>query len=232
VCFSKTGRLRHISHLDFIRAFERAARRSGLPLAYSEGYSPAPKIAYGWPLPVGTAGLAEYLDVELTERVPPERAVESLRDVLPPGLDVREASYVSPRGAALMVEFDTGSYLVRAPADGKGPDQWGDAVREILARPRLEVTREKRSGADRKAPAKVKTLDVRPLIRRLEVRGTEDDQVVVLMELALSERGIARPDEVFGFIAAAAGAEPRGPGGVSVVRLGLRREAGYRREAG
>ena len=231
VCFGKTGRLRYISHLDFIRTFERAARRSGLPLAYSEGYSPAPRIAYGWPLPVGTAGLAEYLDLELTERVPPERAVDSLKRALPPGLEVREARYISPRGPALMVDFDTGSYLVRAPAAGLGLERWRRAVGEVLAHPRLEITREKKGGSGPGAPGRVKTLDIRPLIRRLEVRSVEDGDAVAFMELALSDRGIARPDEVFSLLAAAAGAPTPGPGEASVVRLGLSREAGTDRRS-
>ncbi len=225
VCFSKTGRLRYISHLDFIRAFERAVRRSGLPVAYTEGFSPAPRIAYGWPLPVGTAGLAEYLDIELMERVDPGEAVVRLGRALPRGLEVRDARYVSPRGPALMVEFDTASYLVRVPSGLRGPEEWRGAVERLLARPTLEVTREKEPAGSPGKGRRARVVDLRPLVRRLRVRGAEDGWVTLFMELALSEKGTARPEEVAGLLREAVGEGPAEPGSVTAVRLGLRREA-------
>ena len=193
--YAKTGRLRYLAHLDLVRLFERACRQAGLPLAMSEGYSPAPRIAYGWPLPVGMAGLAEYVDVELVERVPPEKAAAELNRVLPEGLEIREGRYISPHGPSLMAEFDTGSYLAHLPDQGRPLAEWRKAAAALLAEPRLPVTRER-------GPAGGKVVDVRPLIRRLEVREGPPGTVAVFMELALGERGAGRPDEVAGLLAA------------------------------
>ncbi len=276
ICYAKTGRPRFISHLDFVRLFERAAGRAGLPLAYSEGYSPAPRIAYGWPLQVGLTGLAEYLDVELTERVPPEKVVESLNQALPDGIEVRDARYVMPHGPSLMAEFNTGSYVAHCPARGRSLGEWREAAARLLARPHLDLVRERGTvGAGQSAgPAagqggaaggwtedgpggapggrpperksapfgevKRKVVDVRPLIRRLEVREvTPDDRVVVFMELALGEKGSGRPEEVMALLLdelpGATGEAPGGPPvagarelprpeGLTAVRLGLRHE--------
>lgn len=242
LCYAKTGRPRFISHLDFIRLFERAARRAGLPLAFSEGFSPAPRIAYGWPLPVGMSGLGEYVDVELKERVAPERVVADLNRTLPQGLEVREARYLSPHGPSLMAEFDTGSYMIHLPDRGRGLDEWREAAAALLSRSRLEVTREKGSASGQAggagqtgAPAQRKVVDVRRLIRRLEVRElAAGGRVAVFVELVLGDRGAGRPDEVAALLvgelvapggsdAGSAGVLPR-PEGLTVVRLGFRRE--------
>ena len=231
VCYTKTGRPRFISHLDFIRLFERTARRVGLPLSYSEGFSPAPRIAYGWPLPVGLSGMAEYVDVELSSRVAPEEVVARLNRALPEGIQARDARYISPHGPSLMSEFDTGSYVAHLPAAGRDLEEWRAAATRLLARPKLEVTRERggpagRGGGDR--GVQIKVVDARPLIRRLEVKElSPDGRVVVLMELALGDKGAGRPDEVAGLLVAEFAGDRVSvtrPEGMMVARLGLRRE--------
>jgi len=200
LCYAKTGRMRFISHLDLIRLFERTARRAGLPLSMSEGYSPAPRIAYGWPLPVGMSGLGEYVDVELVARVAPEAVMASLNQVLPEGLEIKEARYISPHGPSAMAEFNTGSYMVQLPAEGRELSEWRKAVEGLLERSKLEVTRVKGApGGDQGSTSKV--VDVRPLIRRVEARAiTPDGQVAIFMELELGGNGAGRPDEVAGLI--------------------------------
>jgi radical SAM-linked protein len=235
--YAKTGRPRFVSHLDLIRLFERAARRIGLPLSMSEGYSPAPRIAYGWPLPVGTSGLCEYVDVELAARVAPEAVVNALNQVLPEGLEIREGRYLSPQGPSAMAEFNVASYLVQLPAGGREVGEWRAAVEALLSRPKLDVTRDRGASPGRGQPRKSKVVDVRPLLRRVQVREiVAGDRVTLFMELALSDRGAGRPDEVAGLVLGelagreAEGArraetgEPLRPRGMTAVRLGFRQE--------
>ena len=73
VRYAKRGRLRFTSHRDFQRAFERALRRAGVPMAYSAGFSPHPKISYAGAAPTGVASEAEYLEIAVTERCDPDR---------------------------------------------------------------------------------------------------------------------------------------------------------------
>jgi hypothetical protein len=96
--YAKRGRLRFSSHRDFQRAFERALRRSRVPMAYSAGFSPHPKVSYAGAAATGVASEAEYLEIALTERVDPVELRTALDTSLPPGLDVLEIVEAGPGG--------------------------------------------------------------------------------------------------------------------------------------
>lgn len=85
---AKRDRLRFTSHRDFQRAFERALKRAGVPMAYSAGFSPHPKISYANAAPTGVASEAEYVEIGVVQIVDPEKLLAVLDEVLPPGLDV------------------------------------------------------------------------------------------------------------------------------------------------
>src|SRR5215831_18070292 len=80
--YAKRGPLRFTSHRDFARAFERAVRRAGVPVAYSQGFSPHPKISYASAAPTGVASEAEYLEIGLQARADPDRVREALDGAL------------------------------------------------------------------------------------------------------------------------------------------------------
>ncbi len=90
VRYAKRGRLRFTSHRDFARAFERALRRADVPIGYSAGFSPHPKVSYVGAAPTGVASEAEYLEIGLAERREPAAVRAALDAALPPGLDVVE----------------------------------------------------------------------------------------------------------------------------------------------
>jgi radical SAM-linked protein len=98
VKYAKRGRARFTSHRDFGRAFERALRRAGVPMAYSSGFSPHPRMSYANAAPTGAASEAEYLEIGLAARCDPEKVRDVLDAALPPGLNVIEV-VVSPPGA-------------------------------------------------------------------------------------------------------------------------------------
>jgi len=88
VRYAKRGKMRFASHLDVARAFERGVRRAGLPIAYSAGFTPHPKISYAGGAPTGVASEAEYLSLGLTSRIEADSARERLNAALPDGIDV------------------------------------------------------------------------------------------------------------------------------------------------
>jgi uncharacterized protein (DUF2344 family) len=96
VRFAKRGRLRFSSHRDVARAFERAVRRAGLPVARSHGFSPHPRLSWVGAAPTGTASEAEYLEIGLTTSAPPERMAADLDEALPIGLDILAAVRTVP----------------------------------------------------------------------------------------------------------------------------------------
>ncbi len=99
VRYAKRGRLRFTSHRDFSRAFERAVFRARIPMAYSSGFNPHPRISYAGASPTGAASEAEYLEIGLSEVVDPDDVRRSLAEALPDGLDVLEV--VAAEGGSL-----------------------------------------------------------------------------------------------------------------------------------
>ncbi|MGA1147381.1 MAG: TIGR03936 family radical SAM-associated protein, partial [Candidatus Nanopelagicales bacterium] len=89
--YARRGRLRFSSHRDFQRALERAIRRAGVPIAYSAGFSPHPKISYANSAPTGAASEAEYVEIGLTREQDPASVLHELDAALPPGLDIVDA---------------------------------------------------------------------------------------------------------------------------------------------
>src|SRR5262249_30288930 len=98
--FAKRGKLRFTSHRDVARAFERALRRARLPVAYSQGFNPHPKISWVGAAPTGVASEAEYVEIQLVEHLDPEVVRASFNAALPEGLTVLEAVRAGPGGLA------------------------------------------------------------------------------------------------------------------------------------
>lgn len=102
--YAKRGRLRFSSHRDFQRAFERALRRAGVPIAFSAGFSPHPKVSYTNAAPTGTASEAEYIEIGVTVACDTERVRAALDEALPPGLDVLDVVVASTSDFAARLE--------------------------------------------------------------------------------------------------------------------------------
>jgi radical SAM-linked protein len=98
VRYAKRGKMRFASHRDVARAFERGVRRAGLPIAYSAGFTPHPKISYAGGAPTGVASEAEYLSLALTERRAETQVCQRLDAALPDGIDVIEVTEGVPEG--------------------------------------------------------------------------------------------------------------------------------------
>src|ERR1700733_7299748 len=84
--YAKRGRLRFTSHRDVARMLERALRRAEIPMAFSAGFSPPPKLSYAGAAPTGVASEAEYLEIALAERRDPAEVLAALDGALPPGI--------------------------------------------------------------------------------------------------------------------------------------------------
>ncbi len=111
--YAKRGRLRFTSHRDFSRAFERALARAQVPMAYSSGFNPHPRISYAGAAPTGSASEAEYLEIGLAEVLEPGHVLQSLVDSLPTGLDVVEVvDLATARQGALADLLEASRWLI------------------------------------------------------------------------------------------------------------------------
>ena len=177
--YAKRGRARFTSHRDFSRALERALRRAGVPMAYSSGFNPHPRISFANASPTGAATEAEYLEIGLAEVRDPEEVRAALDAALPDGLDV-----------VAVVEASTGSLADRLTASqwrvalaGVPGDVLEGAVAALLAVDTLEVERMTKGG--------LRTFDARGAIVDLRVTGEGELELV-------SQHGVplVRPDDV------------------------------------
>jgi len=183
IIFSKTEAMRYTGHLDLILTWERTFRRSGLPLSYSEGYSPRPVINLAAPLPLGYTSCGELGDFWLSENVSETDFENSLRKALPPGLDLKLCTEIPDlHGDKLPNLVQSAVYSIKIA------DQLTNLtpqVRKLLARQQIIRTR------------KGKTYDLRPLIIDLAVAPSpEPGRTVLKTTLKLLPGATGRPDEL------------------------------------
>lgn len=194
--YAKRGRLRFTSHRDFSRAFERAVMRARVPMAYSSGFNPHPRISYAGAAPTGAASEAEYLEIALRDRVDPAGVRAALAEAMPDGLDLVEVVDVTggtgSGGKALADLLQASSWLIDLPtplAEAKA------AVAGFLAADEVPVERMTKKGM-REFDARAAVVSLRALERdggsRLELvlrHGTPavrpDDVVSGLASLGL-----------------------------------------------
>lgn len=172
--FTETGKVRFVSHRDVARLFERALRKLRLPVAYSEGFSPRPKLSFGLALTVAHESEAEYLDVELTERPDVDDLPRALSAALPDGIDVEAVAELEPGSASLQQAITSCTWRIEVL--GAPPAEVTAAVAEALAAAELPLERVRKG--------KTAVADVRPAILDLEVVGPTSTGVELLAHLS------------------------------------------------
>jgi radical SAM-linked protein len=166
VRFSKAGKIRFTSHRDVARMWERALRRSGLPVAYSQGFVPHPLVSFGLALPTGCESHGEYLDLRLSPAGPGETPVadlpQALSDLLPEGIDVQVAAFVEETEGSLQQEV--GSCDWELEVIGVPGEELAERVETLLAAPTLTIRRERKG--------RPTDDDIRPAILALSTAGS------------------------------------------------------------
>ena len=177
ITFSKQGALRYTGHLDLHKILERSIRRARLPLAYSQGYHPQPKLNLAAALPLGFSSRAEVMDIWLNEDV--EEVVSALQSNVPPGLTILDSKPVDDREPSLQSQVIAAEYQVEiTEADSEaGLTEKIAIVMESESIPRVRRKKE---------------YDLRPLIE--ELSPTDDNNI--FMRLTAREGATGRPEEV------------------------------------
>jgi radical SAM-linked protein len=195
--YAKRGRLRFTSHRDFSRAFERALVRARIPVAYSSGFNPHPRISYAGAAPTGAATEAEYLEVGLAEEMDPEQFRRAVDDALPPDLDAVEA--VVSSGGSLADRLEASVWRTTLP--GVAPERVEEAVRRFLAAGEVPVQRMTKKG--------LRTFDARAAVVSLTSEpAPESGQECAILTMVLRHGTPAvRPDDVLAGLHETAGLE-------------------------
>jgi len=183
ITFTKQGALRYTGHLDLHRLWERAMRRAELPITYSQGFHPQPKISLAAALPLGFSSRGEVLDVRLNEEIPIEVISKRLKDSLPPDIRLIHIESVEERAPALQTQVVSAEYEIHLtePIDGAELTRKVEAL--MLSK---SLIRERRS----------KVYDMRPLVEMLSVVTDANGEVGLRMTLAAREGATGRPEEI------------------------------------
>lgn len=190
ITYSRQDALRYVSHLDMQTVWERTLRRAGVPLAYSQGFNPRPRLHLASALPLGFLSRCELTDfwMELPEDSPAPDLVDWVRRVrasAPPGLDIQQAEFVSLNAPALQTQVQSSEYLA-VPMDPLDAQALIATAADLLHADTLP--RERRG----------KPYDLRPLIETLEVRTETNmpQRPTLFMRLAARDGATGRPEEV------------------------------------
>jgi radical SAM-linked protein len=201
--YRKVGPARFIGTRELGSVFLRAARRAGLPLAFSQGHHPLPRLSFGPALPLGFSSDDEYVDVDLTRTLAPEVLVADLGAEMPEGLDLVAATTVSRSApsidagiAALVYEVDLASLDAPPP-----PAAAAAAVAHFAAAPALPVPKRSKAGT--------RTVDARRFVHALELVGPQR----LRLELAVGPEGTLKPAALLGALL------PLGPDDLAVLRV-------------
>jgi radical SAM-linked protein len=187
VTFAKGEPIKYIGHLDLARAWERALRRAGVPLAYSLGFHPQPRLAFASALPLGVTGEAELMDVFLETPLAPEDFIRRLRSVLPLGLEIKSVQEVEPRGPSLQSLLRFSDYRLELQSD-LSPQEVRARIAGLLEAEKLPRHRERQGER--------KEYDLRPLVERLALAGQREGVYVLEMRLCTDPQATGRPGEV------------------------------------
>ena len=192
--FAKTGSLALISHLDTLRMLERALRRSGLPVSFTGGFHPLPRLQLALPLPLGVEGRGEWLDLEFTEQVDPGLVRSRLQPELPPGFQLLSAIRVEVFGVSLSQELASAHWqFVLQPQAGAPPtpEQWQQARASLLVAETLIWNDTDKKGRPR-------SRDCRPFLLDLQwAEPQSDGSLLCSLWAAIDAAGRSlRPEQV------------------------------------
>ena len=187
ISFSRAEEVKYISHLDLMRLWERALRRAAIPMAYSQGFSPHPKISLAAPLAIGVTSEGEVMDILLQRRVSPYFFIKVVSEQLPSGIDIMGVEQVSLAAPSLQSQVREAEYRVEVEADG-GVDKVEAALSSFLAKEHIPWQHHRDTG--------VRRYDLRPLVHRLWLIGWQESRCTLGMRLRTDSRGTGRPEQV------------------------------------
>jgi len=184
ITFSKSGTLRYTGHLDLHRIWERTCRRAGIPLSYSQGFHPQPRISLAAALPLGFLGQAELVDIWLDQEEDLKSIIKDLQAAAPPGLVLTAIQSIDQPQPALQTQVRSAEYEVLF-LDEIDPGEVKTHLSDMLA---SESIPRQRRGKD---------YDLLPLLESLDLKLGEMDGIYSLsMRLSASPAATGRPEEV------------------------------------
>lgn len=209
--FEKNERVRHIGHLDIQRAVQRGLRRSGLPVAYSNGFNPHILVSFASALSTGSCGKKEIMDVRMAEDVNEEEFLIRMNAAMPPEMQLSAARAVDDHHPALTACLKAGTYEMRFRNSAQA-DRLISAIEPMMMRETIPVMRKTKKG--------ISEVDMKPLI--ISLRG---EKTTLYATLTLTEKESCKPGMIIEGLKKEAGIPENEEVGMLVIRTGLLGEA-------
>jgi len=187
VTFARGEEVKYITHLDLMRFWERALRRAAIPIAYSEGFNPSPRLSLAAPLPVGVTSSGELMDVFLAQRVTPHHFIKAVSQQLPAGIAIQEVREVGLRLPSLQSQVRWADYQVDVLTD-RPAEEVQAAVANFLAADSLPWQHQR----DRE----VRHYDLRSLVHDLRLEEHADALCTLAMRLRTDSQASGRAEQV------------------------------------
>ena len=185
--FAKKSQVKYISHLDLSLAWERALRRAQIPLAYSQGFNPRPKIQFASGLPLGTTGSSEIMDIIVTEPLDPDEIKPRIKAALPTGIGLHSIQTIPLKAPTLQHLLRQADYRVKIETD-LSPDDLAERVQDLLKADKIIQTRRRRKREEE--------IDLRPWLHELTLDSVGDGEAQLTMQLTAGQFGNLRPEAV------------------------------------
>ena len=187
ITYEKTGAMRYTSHLDLQKVWIRALLRAKLPLAYTQGFHPTPKVAYAWPLPLGWGTEGELMDIWLDDpegkEVDGQEFIQKVNNSMPAGLRILEVEKLPYSDPALTIIIQSAVYQIIFP-ELLGEKDLAKKMERLMAQEMIE--RERRG----------KIYDMKPLIENWSCGVNSDGDAYMEVQMAARDSAMGRPDEL------------------------------------
>jgi radical SAM-linked protein len=181
--YSKTAALRYSSTLDMQLVWERTFRRAQIPLDYSHGFHPQPRIQQALPLPLGFLSDDEIMDVWLSTELDPIAVLSSMQKATPPGIDILKLAVITEKSTSITTQVLSTLYSAMPLIEINREDLQA-SIDEFLSKDSvIRILRKK-------------AYDVRPLVEKCELKPLPRKKVEIRLQLAAREGANGRPDEV------------------------------------
>ncbi len=185
--FEKTAKMRHLSHLETARVFDRALRRAQIPVDYTAGYHPRAKISFAPPLPVGAEGRRELCEIDLAREAPPWDLGKALSKQLPPGLNLVSAQVLARGRRSPFANLSRAEYNISVDIVDASEEQLHSALEQFGEAEHVNIKRETKR--------QVRQIDIRPHTYELRPQH-KDNKVYLYMNLGFGPENLVKPEEV------------------------------------
>lgn len=186
--FSKCGYIKYISHLDLQRLFKRAFRRAGIPLSYSHGFNPHPKMSLCQPLSLGYEAECEWLEFETDKNIDKITCTEDLQYTLPEGINIKNVGKVNEK-KSIAASIKEAEYEVRFPIDKERKD-FNELLRKYLAQDEIIVKKKQ------KKKKELKTVNIRNKIKNIEIINNDERKLALNLILDCGSSSNLSPELV------------------------------------